>query len=99
MAKRSKRGQAKHDAKVRQEANRLRRQGWDVQADLPGFDRPDPIGRDKKTPDIRATKRGAERIVEVETPDTVDKDRDQHGTFRRRVGHRPRSTFEIVETD
>jgi len=99
MAKRSKKRQEKHDAVVRREANRLRREGWNVQADIPGYEKPDSIGKENKIPDIRATKSGAERIIEVETPDTVEQDSDQHATFRRRAGQKPRSTFELVETD
>ncbi len=98
MAKRTRSKQAKHDEKVRKEAIRLKRLGWDVQADLPNFDKPDPIGNDNRIPDIRATKAGAERIIEVETPDTVNTDSDQHSTFRRRAGQKDRSTFEVIET-
>ena len=99
MAKRTKSGQAKHDKEVRKLVNRLRRTGWVVQADLPNFDKPDPIGKENRIPDIRAKKGGAERIFEVETPDTVKKDSEQHSTFRRRAGQKKRTTFEVVETE
>jgi hypothetical protein len=99
MARRSKKGQERHDGAVRREANRLMKAGWNVQADIAGFDQPDPIGKEGRIPDIRATKSGAERLIEIETPDTIEKDKDQHATFRRRASHRPRSSFEIIETD
>jgi len=95
MAKRSKRRQSKHDQKVRQIAHEHKRQGWNVEADVSGYDTPDGIGKGNRVPDIRATKAGAERIIEVETPDTVDKDRKQHETFRRSAGQKSRSTFRI----
>ena len=99
MAKRSKRKQEKHDATVRKEANRLKREGWDVKADIPGFERPESIGKDRRVPDITATKAGAERIIEVETPDTVETDKDQQATFRRRASQKPRTGFTVIETE
>lgn len=76
----------KHDRKVRELANSLRRQGWSVEADVPGFEQPNGIGRDGRVPDIFASKRGAERIIEVETDRTLKTDTDQHATFRRSAG-------------
>ncbi|MBU4226471.1 MAG: hypothetical protein KKC71_11720 [Chloroflexi bacterium] len=99
MAKRGKKDQEKHDAVVRREANKLKREGWNVEADIPGFDKPKPIGKDQKVPDIRAIKAGAEKIIEVETPDTIEKDKDQQATFRRRAGQKQRTSFEVIETD
>lgn len=93
MAKRNSKSQSKHDFKVRQTAKKLERQGWDVDADIPGFQQPDPIG--KFRPDIRARKRGAERIIEVETPETMEKDEKQHQAFRRSAAQKKRTTFKI----
>ncbi len=44
-------------------------------------------------------KAGAEKIMEVETPDTIEKDKDQQATFRRRAGQKQRTSFEVIETD
>ena len=52
---RNNRNQSTHDRRVRTLANELRNDGWDVQADLPNFDQPDPIGNDGRIPDILAT--------------------------------------------
>jgi len=97
MAKRSSKQQAKHDVKVRQIAQKLKREGWIVQADLLGYDKPDPIGKYKCIPDIRATKAGAERLIEVETPETMQIDKKQHKVFRRSAAQKPRTTFQIEE--
>ena len=93
MARRSPKKQSEHDRKVRQSANRLKREGWEVQADLPGHDQPDPIGKDKRIPDIVATKAGAKRIVEVETAESMETDKKQQETFRRSAAQQKRTRF------
>jgi Holliday junction resolvase len=97
MPKRSSQGQRKHDTKVKQLANSLKRKGWKVKADIEGFDQPDSIGNKNRIPDITAQKGGAKKIIEVETSDTINKDRKQHETFRRSAGQQNRTTFEIEE--
>jgi hypothetical protein len=72
-------------------------EGWTVQADLPGYDRPDPIGKDKHVPDIVATKTGARKIIEVETPETMEADKKQHEAFRRSAARKKRTAFQIEE--
>ena len=67
---RQKRNQTTHDRRVRALANMLKNQGWQVQADLPNFDPPDPIGKDERIPDILATQGNQTKIIEVETPST-----------------------------
>ena len=99
MVKRSSTRQSNHDQKVRQEAEKLRRQGWNVKADLRGYDKPTPIGEGGKVPDIEATKRGQRKLVEVETPDTVERHSKQQETFRRHAGQKPNTSFEVVVTD
>lgn len=98
MPKRTPQQQSKHDRKVIEIALKLKFEGWSVQADIPGFERPEPIGKDKFVPDIRATKAGAVRIVEVETPDTMEKNAKQHEAFRRSAAQKPRTTFRVEET-
>lgn len=97
IAKRSSKNQSKHDSRVKQLAHRLRREGWNVKADIPGFQRPDPIGKRNLIPDITAQKRGAKKIIEVETPETMKKDRKQHETFNRSAAQQNRTTFDIEE--
>jgi hypothetical protein len=98
MAKRSLYGQQKHNAKVKQIAENLQYKGWKVQADIKGFEQPDPIGIKNRIPDIVAKKGNIKKIIEVETPDTMTKDKKQHETFRRSAAQQDRTTFEIKET-
>ncbi len=52
------------DREVRQLAEDLKEDGWDIHTGLRGNGTPDAIGDRSHTPDIVATKRGATRIVE-----------------------------------
>ncbi len=97
MVKQSPRRQSKHDAKVRQLAQELEKQDWDVRAAIPGYEQPDPVGKDKYIPDIQAVKKGAERLIEVETEKTIESDKKQQAAFRRRAAQRRRTTFRIEE--
>ena len=97
MARRQKPQQNKHDKKVGEIARELEAQGWTVQADLPGHDEPDPIGKDGFIPDVVATKAGAKRIIEVETPESLEKDRKQQEAFRRSAAQQTRTSFTIEE--
>ena len=97
MAKRRRQRQKKHDQRVKQIANRLKRKGWDVKADIEGYDQPDAIGKNKRIPDIQATKAGATRLVEVETEDTMQAHSDQHSTFLRSAAQRKRTSFGLEE--
>ena len=54
-----------HDAAVRREANRLRRQGWNVKAAVSGYPQPSSIGKEKKIPDIEAKKERSHSINRV----------------------------------
>ena len=87
-----------HDNRVRREAAKLNSEGWDIQADLPGYESPEPIGKDNRVPDILATKGNKVKIIEVETPDTVDSHKDQQATFRRSAAQRQNAEFELVVT-
>ena len=90
---RQKRNQTTHDRRVRALANMLKNQGWQVQADLPNFDPPDPIGKDERIPDIFATQGDRTKIIEVETPSTFDAHQDQHSTFKRSAAQRERGSL------
>lgn len=96
MAKRTKRSKTIHNEKVRQIAERLEKQDWNVKADLRGYNKPEPIGKDGKIPDVEARKRGATRLVEVETPETLEAHKEQQATFRRSAAHKTRTTFKVV---
>ena len=95
MAKRSAAKQTKHNTKVNQIAKRLQRQGYKVKADLPGYPQPTSIGKGKKVPDIEAKKGAKRKIVEVETPETIKRDKEQHTTFRKSAAQKRNTSFEI----
>jgi hypothetical protein len=99
MAKRTTAKQTKHDAKVNQTARQLRKQGWDVKADLPGYPCPAPIGKGKRVPDIEAKKGARHRIIDVETPETVERDKEQHTVFRRSAAQKRNTSFKIEVTE
>ena len=76
-----------HDRKVRAIAKQYKDLGYDVKADLPTYDKPDPIGKGRHIPDVHAKNpRGDEVIVEVDTPGTEDS--DQLSAFRRSAAKR-----------
>ena len=90
---RSKTSKTKHDYTVRREAQSLKKQGYDVEADVRGYPKPDTIRGYR--PDVVA-RRGRERqIVEVETPDSVDSARDlaQRRAFRQAADQSKSTTF------
>ena len=86
-----------HDRKVLEIAKAYKNKDWNVRADLPGYKKPNPIGRSKRIPDVQATKRGATRLFEVETPRSSAQDRNQRRTFKRYVAKKPRTTFTTVK--
>ena len=90
---RSKGSQSKHDAQVRKTANQFKKQGFDVQADVSGFKQPDTIGGFR--PDVIGKKGNQRKIVEVETPDSVNSARDQaqQKAFRQAADRSKNTTF------
>ena len=87
-----------HDRKVRQIARELKNQGWNVKADVRGYKKPTPIGKDRKRPDVEASKAGNRRIVEVETPRSLVDDKRQISTFVRHAAQKKRTSVDIVVT-
>lgn len=81
MAKRGKIGQAKHDAKVRSELEKLKDEGFRVRADLPGRARPPRVGG--TIPDIYARKRKKLIVEEIETASTKESDRPQQQKLKK----------------
>lgn len=94
MAHRTKQGQEVHDRKVAEVARRLERAGYQVQADLPGHERPPIIGR--HLPDVIAQKGDRVLIREVETPGTIKQDKAQHEAFER-AADRTGANFRVLE--
>ena len=84
-----------HNKRVKQLANQYKSKGWNVEAHIPNFDRPDGIGQDNRIPDLVVTKNGAKRIIEVETKASLKKDKPQQSTFRRSAAQQNRTSFII----
>ena len=95
----SKGRQNTHDQRVKQIANRLKGENWKVKIDIPGQAKPRPIGKNQRVPDIEASKGGRRKIIEVETPDSLKKDKAQQSTFRRHAAQKTNTTFKIEVTD
>lgn len=72
---RNKKSQAKHDKEVRRQAKKYKSKGYDVKADIPGYENPETIYG--KRPDLIVEKKGHETAIEIETPDSVDSARDK----------------------
>lgn len=101
MARRSKKSQSAHDAEVQRVANNLKKQGYDVKADVTGFSQPDTIGGYR--PDVVGTKGNQRKIVEVETTESVKSARDQNQqkAFQTAANRAKNTTFsrKVVKTD
>jgi len=86
---------SKHDREVRKIAEKMKRKGWKVKADLPGYEQPSPIGKYKRIPDIEATKPGSRRIIEVEGE---AEDKAQITSFKQSARTRSRTKFILKKT-
>ena len=80
MIRRSVKNQTCHDRSVTRRAAGLKANGWKVRADIPGFKRPATLNGSR--PDIDARKGNQRRIIEVETLDSRNRDRQQHRNLR-----------------
>ena len=80
MKKRTKIGQKKHDEGVKRSAEWYKKQGFKVKSDLPGEKKPKKIGG--FIPDIIAKKGAAEVIIEIETKQSANTDKEQQQAFR-----------------
>jgi hypothetical protein len=98
MSSRSRHGQSAHDRKVAKLAENLKMQGFSVQADLPGYDKPTSFGGMR--PDVIGRKGEERRLYEVETPESVDSTRDhkQQEEFKKVANRNPKTTFKRFVT-
>ena len=80
MAKRTPRQQSKHNKGVQASVDYYTEQGYKVQADLRGHEQPETIGG--RRPDVIAQNAQETVIVEVETKESFEKDKDQQQTFK-----------------
>ena len=99
MTSRSKHRQSAHDKKVESLAENLEKQGFSVQADIQGYDKPTTFGGMR--PDVIGRKGKERRLYEVETPDSVDSARDQkqQKEFKSVADRNPKTIFKRFLTD
>jgi len=99
MHRRDKDSQSKHDKKVQSLAKNLEKQGFSVQADIPGYDKPTSFAGMR--PDVIGRKGKERKIYEVETSDSVDTARDQkqQEKFKQVADRNPKTTFKRFTTD
>jgi len=77
-------------------AKQFEKDKWKVKADVGNYDRPSSIGKNNHTPDLEVTRRGKTKLIEVDTPDTVDP--VQLKTFKMSASRKKRTEFEHVIT-
>lgn len=94
--RRNKSQQTKHDKKVASLARGYKNRGFKVKADLPGYSKPNPIGKYRRIPDIEATKPGTRHIVEVETKSSINSDASQRRSFKQSAAKRRRTHYREV---
>jgi len=94
MANRTPEKQTKHDKKVEEQANYYVRKEYKVWADLKGWGM--PAKRNGFRPDVVAKSNVKEIIVEVETEDSINSDKDQISAFREYAKSRPNVEFKLV---
>ena len=93
MSKRSKRNQTCHNNSVAKRAAGLVANRWKVKADIPGYKQPKTLNGSR--PDIDATKGKKRRIIEVETPNSRFKDRQQHRNLRQYAKTKKNTKFMV----
>jgi hypothetical protein len=95
---RSRKSQSKHDAEVRSIARKLEEQGYNVKADISGYQKPDTIRGFR--PDVVGTKGRERKIHEVETQDSLGSARDQkqQKAFRQAADKSKNTTFKRTIT-
>ena len=99
MSNRSKHSQSAHDRKVESLAKNLEKQGFSIQADISGYDKPTSFGGMR--PDVIGRKGKERKIYEVETPDSADNARDlkQQEAFKEVADRNPKTTFKRFLTE
>jgi len=82
--------------KVCEIAEQLQEDGWTVKANLPRYDRPRPIGKYKRVPDIEAKKGNATKLIEVATLNTLKLDKKLRESLKKSAAQRKNTTFVTI---
>ncbi len=94
IKKRTKTGQTKHDKKVQQRAEFYKKKGASfIRTDLPGGTKPPKLGT--KIPDLYVRLNGELIVEEVETKDTLTKDKKQQEILKKETKKKGGS-FKII---
>jgi hypothetical protein len=97
MRKKSGDEQKSHDECVHGLADELKRENWDVKANVEGAEKPSKIGA--FTPDIEATKKGClRRVCEVVTEKDFEGDKERYKEFKNYCDEYD-FHFYVVDTD
>ena len=75
MAKRTPKNQSAHDEAIARSAGQYKGKGYEVQADIAGYDQPESMGG--RRPDLVVEKGRDKKVIEFETPESIGKDRAQ----------------------
>lgn len=99
MAKRNPDEQTCHNYAVKKSAAQYVALGYTVQADVVGYDRPVNLRVDgvSKRPDIIAKKGRITKVIEWETPDSMQKDHEQHRILRTWARRTKNAEFHVRE--
>jgi hypothetical protein len=73
----------KHDTAVEKTAKKLKKEGFNVKADVPGFRQPPNMGGCR--PDIYAEKGKDKRIIEIETSKSKTTDKSQQMCLKKQA--------------
>ncbi len=88
---RTKTGQKQHDSEVLKWVRQKTREGYRIQADLPGCEKPSVINGE--IPDALARKGDKEKMLEVETSETLMRDIKQRRNFRKWADRKKKRSF------
>ena len=84
--------------KVREIARSLEKQGYEVRVQARGREKPRRIGSKNLIPDIEATGHGRRLIIEVKTPATFARDKEQLKVFAQHARQKANTTLRVVVT-
>ena len=98
MVQRTPQRQSVHDQKVEEIARGYINRGWATKADLAGHSQPDTIYG--HIPDVQAVLSNKwEEVIEVETQDSLQADREQQAAFQRYATGKAFTDFKLVMAD
>ncbi len=93
--------QTKHDERVRRTAGGYVGRGYYVEADIPGYPKPPLLKIDGESvrPDVIVHKGERTReIIEIETPESVERDKDQRRLLKKYADKHPYTSFRWSRT-